>query len=58
MKQVFLYTMSSGLVDHLYFNETTHAQDEEDMRQQQEAGWTADFDLSDHDPSNDLDDLF
>ena len=58
MKQVFLYTMSSGLVEHLYFNETTHVQDEEDMRNQQEAGWTADFDLSNHGPQSDLDELF
>ena len=58
MKQVFLFIMSSGLHEHLYFNEDTHVQDEEDMQNQQEAGWVADFDLSNPGPQSDLDELF
>ena len=58
MKQVFLFIMSSGLHEHLYFNEDTHVQDEEDMQNQQEAGWVANFDLSNPDPPSDLDELF
>ena len=56
--QVLLYVMSSGLAEHLYFNEDTHVQDKEDMLNQQEAGWDADFDLSNLGPQSDLDELF
>ena len=58
MKQVFLYVMSSGQHEHLYFNEDTHVQDEEDMQNQREAGWEVDFNLNNPDPQSDLDELF